>query len=47
MDWLILRDDLNTACNIKSTAYKGVGRWEEVGKVEGEGEWINDASRHS
>jgi len=26
MDWLILRDVLNTACNITSAAYKGVGR---------------------
>jgi len=25
MDWLILRDVLNTACNITSAAYKGVG----------------------
>jgi len=24
MDWLILRDVLNTACNITSAAYKGV-----------------------
>jgi len=27
MDWLILRDVLNTACNIMSPTYKGVGRW--------------------
>jgi len=25
MDWLNLRDILNTACNIMSAAYKGVG----------------------
>jgi len=26
MDWLVLRDVLNTACNIMSATYKGVGR---------------------
>jgi len=31
MDWLILRDVLNTACNIMNATIK------EVGRVEGEG----------
>jgi len=35
MDWLILRDVLNTACNITSGTYKG------------EGGWVNDAARYS
>jgi len=38
MDWLILRDVLNSACNIMNATYKGVGEWEGVGRVEGEGE---------
>jgi len=37
MDWLILRDALNTACNIMSAAYKGMGGWEGVRRVEGVG----------
>jgi len=35
MDWLILRDILNTACNIISAAYKGMGKWEGVGRLGG------------
>jgi len=26
LDWLVLRDILNTTCNIMSAMYKGVGR---------------------
>jgi len=39
MDWLILRDVLNIACNIKNAAYKGVGGWEGSGEG-GEGGWV-------
>jgi len=35
LDWLVLSDILNTACNITSAAYKGVSGW------------INIASGHS
>jgi len=42
MDWLILKDVLNTACNITNAAYK---RW-AGGRVEGEGWWVNNALRH-
>jgi len=35
LDWLVLRDVLNTACNIMSAAYKGVGRWEGSGEGGG------------
>jgi len=28
MDWLILRDVLNTACNITIGTYKEVGGWD-------------------
>jgi len=31
MDWQILKDVLNTAWNIASAAYEGVGGWEGVG----------------
>jgi len=34
MDWLILRDVLNIACNITNATYKGVGGL-EVGRMEG------------
>jgi len=44
MNWLILRDVLNIACNIVSAAYKEVGGW---GGGGGEGGQVNDASRHS
>jgi len=37
MNWLILRDILNTACNITSAAYKGVGGREEGGEGGGGG----------
>jgi len=43
MDWLILRDVLNTACNITSAAYNGVGGGEGGEK----GVWVNDASIYS
>jgi len=32
MNWLILRDVLNTTCNIMSAAYKRVGGWEGGGE---------------
>jgi len=42
LDWLVLRDILKTICNITNATYKGwVGR-----EGEGEGSWVNDASRH-
>jgi len=41
--WLVLKDILNTACNIMSAAYKGM----EVGRVEGLCGWVNTANRHS
>jgi len=48
MDWLILRDVMNTACNITSATYKGVGGWKGDGaRVEGVDGWVNNASRHS
>jgi len=37
MDWLILRDVLNTACNIMNATNKGLGKWVGVGRVEGVG----------
>jgi len=37
---LVLRDILKTPCNITDATNKGVGR------VEGEGGWVNDALRH-
>jgi len=39
MDWLILRDVLNTACNITSVVYKGVGVCEGGGE-DGRGGWV-------
>jgi len=39
LDWLVLKDVLNTACNITSAAYMAVGGWRG-------GCWINDARRH-
>jgi len=47
LDWLILRDVLNTACNIISAAYKEVSGWEGVRRVEGVGRWVNVPSGHS
>jgi len=35
MNWLILRDALNTACNITSATYKGVGGQEGWGVWRG------------
>jgi len=35
MDWLILRDALNTACNITNATNKGVSGWVGVGMVGG------------
>jgi len=40
MDWLILRDVLNTACNIKNATYKEVGKREGGGEGE-RGEWVD------
>jgi len=31
LNWLVLREVLNAACNIKSTAYKRVGGWDGRG----------------
>jgi len=41
LDWLVLRDVLNTACNIMSAAYKGVGGkgGRRVRRVE---EWVSE-----
>jgi len=46
LDWWVLRDILKTACNITDVMYKGVGGWEEVRRVRGEGGWVNDALTH-
>jgi len=46
LNWLVLRDFLNTACNITSAAYKGWAGGREVGRVEGESGWVNNALGH-
>jgi len=37
LNWLVLRDVLNTTCNIMSATYKGWAGRREVRRVEGEG----------
>jgi len=41
-----LADILKTGCNITNAMYKGVGGRSGVGRVEGEGRWVNDASKY-
>jgi len=43
IDWLVLRDVLNTSYNIMSATYKR-GGWVGGGGVGG---WVNNVSRHS
>jgi len=35
MEWLILRNVLNTVCNITNAANKGVGGWVRGGETDG------------